>query len=343
MFQEELVQMPGVAGIEPFVQLLDELPVGMAWTWNGQIVHLNGELQRQANLASSCVSLKAWAGSLRLFDGRGRLLREDPLVDAIAGAPWSPRVLFLERGGERVEALVSSRRVGEGRTAVAVVSCLPAEVLVAERIDSVSHELKGTLHALNLGLTMARRALRDGDGSARHYLDTVDSSARLLMRLIGELADGSKETGAVAISEIALDRLLGEAGEWVQLAPAHVLQIDVEPGLLVRADPQRLQQIIANLLSNASKYSRPGRLWLRARRIGERAVISLSDEGPGIGQEDLPRLFKRYSRLSQSETGSGLGLWLSRQYALRMRGDMWVESEPGRSSTFYVALPLGGG
>ncbi len=340
MHREELAQMPSVAGVEAFVQLLDELPVGMAWTWNGQMVHLNREMRRRADLASPCVSLQTWAGSLRLLDGHGRPLHQDPLVDAVSGAPWPPRVLFLDRTDERVEALVSSRLIGEGRSAVAVVGCRPADVSAAERIDSVSHELKGTLHALNLGLTMARRAVRDG--SARHYLDTVDSSARLLMRLIKELSDGSGETGAVSISEVALDRLLGEAGEWVELAPAHTLEIEVEPDLVVRADPQRLQQIVANLLSNASKYSRPGKLRLSARRIGERAVVSLSDEGPGIGREDLPRLFKRYSRLGGGETGSGLGLWLSRQYALRMRGEMWVESEPGRSSTFFLALPLGG-
>ncbi|HXF58090.1 MAG TPA: sensor histidine kinase [Actinomycetota bacterium] len=111
---------------------------------------------------------------------------------------------------------------------------------------------------------------------------------------------------------------------------------------LVRADTPRVLQALRNLLINAERYSPPGTpIELRIRDGGAEVVYTVTDHGPGIAPEDLPRLFRRFSRLDNSRDvpGSGLGLYIARRIAEAHGGRIWVESRVGEGSSFSLALP----
>jgi signal transduction histidine kinase len=130
-----------------------------------------------------------------------------------------------------------------------------------------------------------------------------------------------------------------------EILSAHRLTVD-RPSRAVEAevDPDRFQIVVRNLLSNAAKYS-PAGAHISVKVSGNGvARIAVTDEGIGIATEDQPRLFKRFVRIRTKSTervsGTGLGLWLSREIARMHDGDLTVESTLGRGSTFTLQLPL---
>lgn len=123
------------------------------------------------------------------------------------------------------------------------------------------------------------------------------------------------------------------------------IQVEVPRALPpVMADPNRLERILVNFLSNALKYSAPNtRVSLRLEQADNAVVTRITDEGPGIPPEELPHLFERYYRAratQQSKEGLGLGLYITKGLVDAHGGQMWAESEPGKGSSFYFTLPL---
>jgi signal transduction histidine kinase len=121
------------------------------------------------------------------------------------------------------------------------------------------------------------------------------------------------------------------------------LQINLENGLpLIRGDRQRLLQILLNILSNACKFTEEGFIKVAAYAVEGEVVISVADSGPGIPLEDQAMVFEAFK---QTETGlrqgggTGLGMPISKSLTEAHGGRIWLESEPGRGTTFYVALP----
>jgi signal transduction histidine kinase len=116
---------------------------------------------------------------------------------------------------------------------------------------------------------------------------------------------------------------------------------------IVDADPDRIAQVLRNLLDNAVKYSPDGRLVvLRGESRGNEVVVSVADQGVGISPEHLNRLFEKFFRvdsgLRRHVVGSGLGLPICRTIVEAHGGQIWAESKVGQGSTFYFTLPLGG-
>jgi len=109
-------------------------------------------------------------------------------------------------------------------------------------------------------------------------------------------------------------------------------------------DDQRIHQVLLNLLSNAAKYSDPGdTITLSAKVVDHELLISVADTGPGIPEDQLPKLFHKFSRLPGKEhqvTGTGLGLVIARQIVEAHGGKIWVESEVGQGTTFSFSLPI---
>jgi signal transduction histidine kinase len=118
-----------------------------------------------------------------------------------------------------------------------------------------------------------------------------------------------------------------------------------ERPVMSKVDPGRLETVIANLIDNAVKYSpQDPRVECELSVEGERAQISVKDNGIGIAREDISKLFKRFSRIATEEThaisGTGLGLYIAHQLIVRHGGDITVTSRPGAGSVFCVSLPL---
>jgi signal transduction histidine kinase len=112
----------------------------------------------------------------------------------------------------------------------------------------------------------------------------------------------------------------------------------------VAADPDRLRQVLVNLIENAVKYARRGRVQVRLSSHYGTVRFSVRDEGPGIPLSQQERIFEKFYRLDPNMTkgvgGTGLGLYICRELVDAMNGDIWVESAPGAGSTFSFELPV---
>jgi signal transduction histidine kinase len=219
----------------------------------------------------------------------------------------------------------------------------------------MSHELRTPLNAI-IGFS---EVLRDGmfgpvNGKQAEYLDDILSSGNHLLALINDVLDLSKiEAGKVELEvqpfsvRAALERgvvMVRERAmeDGVDVALAADSDVDV-----VEGDERRIKQVIFNLLSNAVKFTPPGgEVDVSAARVNGEVRISVADTGPGVAVEDQERIFEEFQQteagLEQRE-GTGLGLALSKRFVELHGGRIWLESEPGRGSTFVFTLPVRSG
>jgi len=130
-------------------------------------------------------------------------------------------------------------------------------------------------------------------------------------------------------------------------APSNIdLRLDASPELPpIAADPDRLRQVLVNILDNAIKYSPDGgEVALSLRGNGERLRFEVRDEGLGFPPSERERVFQRFHRLDPQQRrgigGTGLGLYICRELIERMDGRIWAESDPGRGAAFFFELPL---
>src|SRR5207245_8395329 len=119
------------------------------------------------------------------------------------------------------------------------------------------------------------------------------------------------------------------------------LRIDAAPGLNVRGDRKALLHVIANLVSNAAKFSpEEGEILLAASRAAaDRVLLSVADQGPGVPEDFKARLFERFEQADHDKGGTGLGLAICKTLIERMGGRVWCESVPGKGATFFAELP----
>jgi signal transduction histidine kinase len=220
-----------------------------------------------------------------------------------------------------------------------------------EFLSRMSHELRTPLAAI-MGFSELL-ALSDLDERRKEWAGAILKAGQHLLRLVDEALDISRiEAGELSLSlePVEITRLLEDAVELVQpLADGrgialHRLQISDGSGY-VRADSQRLKQVLINLLSNAVKYNRDGgEVRVSVEAAGsDRTHIAVSDTGPGIDSDSLGKLFTPFERLNAAADvqGTGLGLALSRSLVEAMGGTLEVESAPGEGSTFTVELARG--
>ncbi|HEX3128955.1 MAG TPA: ATP-binding protein [Thermoanaerobaculia bacterium] len=222
-----------------------------------------------------------------------------------------------------------------------------------EEFISVSHELRTPLTSIRgaLGL-LAGGVAGDLPPQARSLLDIAASNSERLVRLINDILDIEKvESGTLGLRMESLDLAvaLGQALE-VNAVYARYYEVGLrlvrsESGAFVLGDPDRIQQVLANLLSNAAKFSpRGGTVEVEMVREGRRVRISVRDHGPGIPEAFRSRVFERFAQadasVARQERGTGLGLSISKAIVERHGGRIWFESEPGVQTTFSFDLPV---
>jgi two-component system, OmpR family, phosphate regulon sensor histidine kinase PhoR len=219
-----------------------------------------------------------------------------------------------------------------------------------EFVANVSHELRTPLSLIQgYTETLLDGAIHDPQVSVR-FLQTISRNTARLTFLIEDLLTISElESGKVTLQfqELPLREVVNRVLEDVRTrADAKKIQILVEfPGdLIVRADHQRLHQVLLNLLENAIKYGRPeGRVWIGAQSAADRVQIWVRDNGPGIPSEARQRVFERFYRVDKARSrehgGTGLGLAIVKHIVQAHGGTVWLDSEMGRGSTFHFTLP----
>ena len=222
-------------------------------------------------------------------------------------------------------------------------------------LATMSHEIRTPMNGV-LGMAQILKNSRLSRAQAAQ-IDTLIQSGEFLMAILNDILDLSKmEAGQMEASPEASDLpalLQHLAAFWAPRASDKGVAFNVEaaPDLPrhVMLDPVRVRQILFNLVGNALKFTPEGevKVTARSRPLDDgRAEIHVAvfDTGVGIAPEALPTLFNRFSQVDDSNArkfgGTGLGLAISKQLAEMMDGRIWVESEPGKGSTFHVILPL---
>lgn len=223
----------------------------------------------------------------------------------------------------------------------------------AELISTLAHEMRTPLTSIkgySTALLMEEAAFKPE--TQREFLEIIDRECDILEDLISDFLESSTidaGTMKIDLQPVRLPRLAVKAADEVgRRFPKHFLLVDFSDEFpLVDADPERILQVLRQLLDNAAKYSpKGGLIVLQGKIIEDKAVISVADEGVGIAPEDLNHLFDRFFRAkSNSGTqiiGTGLGLPISRAIVEAHGGLIWAESQLGRGSAFYFSLPLKG-
>ncbi len=222
--------------------------------------------------------------------------------------------------------------------------------LQAEFVATASHELRTPVTAIRTYAEALMRPDISDPEIERECLEGIDRASDRLVRLAKSLLDVSRiDRGQVPVILGPVDAAAAIKEAVAQADPGgngDAIRIDVPDGLPpVRADADRLEDVLANLIGNARKFSPPGApVIVRAQCLDGTVEIGVEDRGPGISPSEHERIFDRFYQVQRGADrqagGSGLGLYIARGYINAMAGRIWVESAPGRGSTFVVALPV---
>ncbi|UJR85632.1 PAS domain S-box protein [Sandaracinus amylolyticus] len=339
--------------------VIEQMPEGVVLAdAHGAIVSQNEAARRLARDAAP--GTKAFDALYELVDARGAPLPEDerPLSRALEHHESAAGIELAVRtpDGRAVPILASATPVRVGERVVGAVLVF-RDISVVKELERmrdewssiIAHDLRQPLSVITMSTGLLRHVITLRP-SERKTLDRIQSSTRTLTRMVEDLLDASRiEARQLSITrrEIDLGVLAREVVERnTNLLAGHELQL-VEHGVAtVRGDPQRLEQVLVNLISNAHKYGDPGtaiRIEVVARAEPDEVEILVSNQGRGITPEELPRVFDRFnrSRAARSSTteGLGLGLYICRGIVEAHGGRIHAQSTPGETTTFGVVLP----
>lgn len=215
-------------------------------------------------------------------------------------------------------------------------------------LAAASHDLRQPLQALNL-LTGAAARRAGGDKTLEGIVERQQRALDSMSGLLNSLLDISKlDAGLVApeLEHFAVDDVLNRiAVDFADPAAAKGLELEVVPSDDVAyTDPELLRRLLMNLVANALRYTREGRIVVSCRRDGEHLAIDISDTGLGIAPEETERIFEEFYQIDRGTTrleGLGLGLSIVRRLATLLGFELALDSEPGRGTRFRVLVPAG--
>lgn len=218
-------------------------------------------------------------------------------------------------------------------------------------LNALGHELKTPLTAIiaSTGILLEELEARNEKKLVK-FAENISRSAGSLKNRLAELltlSTSRRDSFNVNMQEIDFSKLAREViGQLSSLVrqKKQVMDVDVPPGIKIIGDDQRIEQILLNLLSNAIQFTpEGGQIGLKASTDENRLLVSIKDSGPGIYDEEKQKLFRPYYHLASDRSGlttMGLGLAITRQLVELHGGAIWVNSEPGKGSTFTFSLPL---
>lgn len=222
--------------------------------------------------------------------------------------------------------------------------------LKSQFLASMSHELRTPLNAIiNFTQFILNGTFGETNERQTETLQKVIISGKHLLSLINDILDFSKiESGMLQlfVQEVSLPNLIKvvqDTTAGLEVNKNVEIQFHVADKLpeTISGDKRRLRQILLNLMSNAAKFTQEGSITFKAWVEGNNVLFSVTDTGSGISAEDMTVIFEPFQQTTVGKgKGTGLGLPISRHLAEAHGGKLWVVSEPGKGSTFYVSLPL---
>jgi PAS domain S-box-containing protein len=222
------------------------------------------------------------------------------------------------------------------------------EQMKSDFVSTVSVELRTPLTSIyGFAQTLLREDVAFGEVERRTFLEFIARESERLTAIVDALLNVARlDTGDLTVSLVPTDVALVVNEVVMGASPGDnghrfVADIDVN-GVAVQADPDKLRQVLEQLVSNAVKYSpEGGTVTVSARRVEEAVEVAVADEGIGIPQSERERIFSKFYKAGGAQ-GTGLGLFIAQGLVREMGGRMWVDSEEGRGSRFAFELPLAG-
>ncbi|OPZ86410.1 MAG: Sensor protein SrrB [bacterium ADurb.Bin429] len=343
---------------------LDAIADGLViFDTSGHITRINAAAERLMRYTpeerSLAVSERIPVLRIEKPDGTLFTPEETPVAYALRGEAVSGVVMVTHRPHGTLWVSVSAAPIRTGDDtitgAVVVFTDITAVHALQEQMRTmlqiVSHDLRAPITVMRGHVDMLRLLLeeRDLDGPLRVSVDAIGRSEQRMNMMIEDLVDVTRLEGGqlrLDLQPVMLPAYMSDLLS--RMAPnldADRVITEVPPNLpAVRADYDRLDRIMTNLLSNALKYSTDTVRVTVSSRDGE-VMVAVRDQGRGIAPDDLSHLFQRFYRARGQRKAEviGLGLYITKLLVEAHGGRIWVESEPGKGSTFFFTLPIEGG
>ena len=344
--------------IPPSVDLVDQLPDAVIVLDDARVITAVNEAATEllgrpgkelvGSLADDILAPRTRDGKLVWVEGWPRAVR----LSRVRRIPEQEVDVLAAAGPVRVGVTGRYLRDGDGRLLGLVLVLRPiarrANLAASgvEIVSTVSHELRSPLTSVK-GYTslLLNRWDRLDDEQKQLMLAQVHHDADRVTRLVTELLDISRlETGRLHLRRQMIDvpAISQSVVEKVALEYADLdCTVDfAESFPRVYADPDKVEQVLTNLLENAAKYASPRHMQVTGRVLDGRVEVAVHDVGEGIPAVDLPRVFAKFFRRDHGKpTGSGLGLWISRGLVEAHGGQLTASSKVGQGSVFAFTLP----
>lgn len=336
-----------IASLDPSLKDADSLELKNLLAWN--------QKEGIANLNSNSKG-RVWEITKPVLDEQGEkkalislafsLADSDNLVDSTINRSYLVLILTV-----LVVLLLVSNQARLFGYALTLSKLKEIDQVKDNFISMASHELRSPLTAIKGYLEFFREKNEEKvDEESRRYLENISVSVGRLGSLVNDILEVSRlESNRIPINIVALDPgpiITGSIQEIKSQAIAKGLELNFLASVTpqIKADPERLKQVIINLLSNSIKYTPSGKIDVYAKDKGKELLITVADTGIGISAEDQLNLFQKFSRIQNEKTkdvvGTGLGLWITLELVKKMKGNITVESIEGVGSHFTIHMPL---
>ena len=336
---------------------------------NGRIKIFNPAAGRITGLAPEKVLDQPWPESLKFVDRHGMALAADdnPLEQVFQQGSsrhfQDSYILAPEQRRVPLHLVITPWENAAGQNGII---CVMRDVSLEKEqeeakldfVSTASHEMRTPLAALEGYLSLILE--RDLDKQTLEYAQKAHQSIMHLGQLFKNLLTTSQgEDGQLShqprifILNDLLKQVLADNRRQAAIKEIELRFVDItgqacpadganenEPHYQLNADPQRIQELFNNILDNAVKYTDVGgQINISIKKVDRFVQIKIADSGYGVSPHDLPHLFQKFYRVSNKQPGLGLGLFICKQIVDLYGGDIWLESEVGHGSIFYINLP----